>query len=96
MTTFKDLVPSAPEGRFDGIERPYTPEDVAKLRGSVQIQHTLAERGAVKLWELLKTGKSFLGELQQARASYSTGAGTPSRGSKRRRSKQKLRETDPW
>ena len=55
MTTFKDLVPSAPEGRFDGIERPYTPEDVAKLRGSVQIQHTLAERGAVKLWELLKT-----------------------------------------
>ena len=38
MTTFKDLVPSAPEGRFDGIERPYTADDVAKLRGSVQIQ----------------------------------------------------------
>ena len=37
MTKFTDLVPSAPEGRFDGIERPYTPEDVVQLRGSVQI-----------------------------------------------------------
>ena len=55
MTKFTDLVPSAPAGRFDGIERPYTPEDVLQLRGSVQIQHTLAEQGAVKLWNLLKT-----------------------------------------
>ncbi len=53
MTTFKDLVPSAPEGRFDGIERPYTPEDVLRLRGSVPITHTLAERGANRLWQLL-------------------------------------------
>ena len=45
MTTFADLVPS-PKGRFDGIERPYTPEDVLRLRGSVPITHTLAERGA--------------------------------------------------
>ncbi|WP_309627956.1 isocitrate lyase [Brevundimonas sp.] len=52
MTTFADLVPS-PKGRFDGIERPYTPEDVLKLRGSVPITHTLAERGANRLWELL-------------------------------------------
>ena len=37
MTKFTDLVPSAPAGRFDGIERPYTPEDVLQLRGSVQI-----------------------------------------------------------
>ncbi|WP_300526785.1 isocitrate lyase [Maricaulis sp.] len=55
MTSFKDLVPNAAEDRFNGIERPYTPEDVQRLRGSVQIQHTLAERGANKLWELLKT-----------------------------------------
>ncbi|WP_426035239.1 isocitrate lyase [Brevundimonas sp. DC300-4] len=54
MTTFADLVPS-PKGRFDGIERPYTPEDVLKLRGSVPITHTLAERGANRLWELLHT-----------------------------------------
>ena len=52
MTTFADLVP-APSGRFDGIERPYTPEDVLRLRGSVPITHTLAERGANRLWELL-------------------------------------------
>ncbi len=51
--TFQDLVPHAPPGRFDGINRPYTPEDVAKLRGSLTIQHTLAERGANRLWRSL-------------------------------------------
>lgn len=54
MTTFADLVPS-PAGRFDGIERPYAPEDVLRLRGSVPVTHTLAERGANRLWELLHT-----------------------------------------
>ena len=52
MTSFAHLVPS-PVGRFDGIERPYTPEDVRRLRGSVPITHTLAERGANRLWEML-------------------------------------------
>jgi isocitrate lyase len=47
------LVVAAPEGRFDGIERPYSVEDVLKLRGSIPIEHTLAQRGALKLWELL-------------------------------------------
>jgi isocitrate lyase len=51
--TFEHLVPAAPKGRFDGINRPYTPEDVAKLRGSLTIAHTLAERGANRLWQLL-------------------------------------------
>ncbi|MFA5990104.1 MAG: isocitrate lyase [Sphingomonas sp.] len=50
--TFDDLVP-APAGRFDGITRPYSPADVAQLRGSVAIEHTLARKGADKLWELL-------------------------------------------
>jgi isocitrate lyase len=54
MTTFADLVP-APSGRFDGIERPYAPEDVARLRGSLPLEHTLARRGANRLWELLGT-----------------------------------------
>ncbi len=53
--SFADLVPGTPEGRFDGIERAYPPEEVLRLRGSVQIEHTLARRGANKLWELLKT-----------------------------------------
>ncbi|MBB4155375.1 isocitrate lyase [Sphingomonas jinjuensis] len=52
--TFDDLIP-APPGRFDGITRPYTADDVARLRGSVPIEHTLARRGALKLWELLRT-----------------------------------------
>ena len=42
-------------GRFDGIRRDYTPDDVARLAGSFRIQHTLADRGARRLWQLLKT-----------------------------------------
>ena len=53
-TSFEDLIP-APAGRFDGITRPYTADDVARLRGSVPIEYTLARRGALKLWELLGT-----------------------------------------
>ena len=53
-TTFDDLVP-APAGRFDGIVRPYSAADVERLRGSLPIEHTLARRGALKLWELLRT-----------------------------------------
>jgi len=53
MTTFEELVPGAPQGRFDNIERTYTPEDVKRLRGSLQIRHTIAEHGAARLWELL-------------------------------------------
>jgi isocitrate lyase len=41
--------------RWRGIERPYTPEDVLRLRGSVHIEHTLARLGAERLWELLQT-----------------------------------------
>ncbi len=39
--------------RWHGIKRGYTAEDVVKLRGSVEIKYTLAERGAKRLWELL-------------------------------------------
>jgi isocitrate lyase len=41
--------------RWEGVKRSYTAEDVVRLRGSVQIEHTLARRGAEKLWNLLKT-----------------------------------------
>jgi len=41
--------------RFDGIERPYSREDVERLRGTIEIEHTLARRGAEKLWDLLHT-----------------------------------------
>lgn len=41
----------ANDPRWTGIERVYTAEEVVKLRGSVTPANTLAERGAVKLWE---------------------------------------------
>ncbi|WP_311029903.1 isocitrate lyase [Mesorhizobium koreense] len=53
MTDFYNLVPSAPEGRFDHVERTYSPEDAERLRGSVRIRHTLAEEGANRLWKLI-------------------------------------------
>ncbi len=39
--------------RWKGIKRNYTAEDVVRLRGSVQVEHTLAKRGSEKLWNLL-------------------------------------------
>ncbi|CAN5910314.1 isocitrate lyase [soil metagenome] len=39
--------------RWEGIERPYSAENVAKLRGSVKIEHTLARLGAERLWDLM-------------------------------------------
>ena len=50
------------EERWRGIERPYTPEDVARLRGSIQIEYTLASQGAHRLWELLH-GEPFTAAL---------------------------------
>ena len=41
--------------RWNGIRRPYTPEDVVCLRGSIQIEYTLARLGAMRLWNLLNT-----------------------------------------
>jgi len=40
--------------RWEGIERPYAEEEVERLRGSVQVEHTLARLGAERLWELLQ------------------------------------------
>ncbi|WP_042357544.1 isocitrate lyase [Bacillus rubiinfantis] len=41
------------DARWKGITRPYTAEDVIKLRGSIDIEHTLARKGAEKLWKLI-------------------------------------------
>jgi isocitrate lyase len=41
------------QSRWTGIQRDWAAEDVARLRGSLQIEHTLARRGAERLWELL-------------------------------------------
>jgi isocitrate lyase len=39
--------------RWRGVTRPYSAEDVIRLRGSIDIEHTLARRGSEKLWNLL-------------------------------------------
>src|SRR3954468_1676487 len=41
--------------RWKGLKRDYTATDVVRLRGSVQEEHTLARRGAEKLWNLINT-----------------------------------------
>ena len=43
----------AENSRWKGVRRDYTAADVVRLRGSVQIEHTLARRGAEKLWKLV-------------------------------------------
>ncbi len=39
--------------RWQGVERPYSEADVARLRGSVKIEYSLARLGAEKFWRLL-------------------------------------------
>jgi isocitrate lyase len=46
-------IPDPASRRWEGITPPYGPADVARLRGSVTIQHTLADLGARRLWALL-------------------------------------------
>jgi isocitrate/methylisocitrate lyase len=41
--------------RWQGIRRPYGPEEVVRLRGSLRVEHSLARLGAERLWRLLTT-----------------------------------------
>ncbi len=43
--------------RWEGVQRPYGPSEVARLRGSVRIEHTLARLGAEKFWRSLHAGE---------------------------------------
>jgi len=51
----------APDSRWHGVERPYTPADVARLRGSVHIEYSLARMGAEKFWSLLHSSPVVAG-----------------------------------
>jgi isocitrate lyase len=48
-----ELIDQWSEPRWRGARRPYTAEDVVRLRGTMKIEHTLARRGSERLWELL-------------------------------------------
>lgn len=49
----KQLEESWQDERWNGITRPYKAEDVIRLRGSLEIEYTIARRGSEKLWRLL-------------------------------------------
>ncbi|MBT2557320.1 isocitrate lyase [Hymenobacter sp. ISL-91] len=51
----------ATNSRWQGIIRPYTAEDVLKLRGSVDIEYSLARNGAERLWQLLHSEQYVAG-----------------------------------
>ncbi|SDB97587.1 isocitrate lyase [Paraburkholderia lycopersici] len=63
--------------RWKGIKRNYTAEDVVRLRGSVQPEHTLAKHGAEKLWKGVNTGPfiNALGALTGNQAMQQVKAG---------------------
>ncbi|MDB6000780.1 MAG: isocitrate lyase, partial [Rhizobacter sp.] len=63
--------------RWKGIKRGYSAADVVRLRGSVQVEHTLAKRGAEKLWTLVNTEPfvSTLGALTGNQAMQQVKAG---------------------
>lgn len=70
----------ADDPRWTGVERPYRGEDVLRLRGSVRVEHTLARRGAEKLWKSLNEGAyvSALGALTGNQAMQMAKAGLKS------------------
>ena len=65
------------QSRWAGIRRDWTAEDVARLRGSLPIEYTLARNGAERLWELLHTEDYLptLGAITGAQATQMVKAG---------------------
>ncbi len=63
--------------RWKGIKRGYSAADVVRLRGSFPVEHTLARRGAEKLWDLLHTEDfvNCLGALTGGQAMQQVKAG---------------------
>jgi isocitrate lyase len=63
--------------RWKGVTRTYTAEDVARLRGTVPIEHSLAKLGAEKLWKSLNTSEfvNALGALTGNQAMQQVKAG---------------------
>ncbi len=63
--------------RWNGIERPYSADDVIRLRGSLHIEHSLARHGAEKFWRMVNSEKvvSALGALTGNQAIQEVQAG---------------------
>jgi isocitrate lyase len=65
--------------RWTGIKRGYAGADVVRLRGSVQIEYTIARMGAERLWNLMKTENyvNALGAMTGGQAVQQVQAGLP-------------------
>src|SRR5215471_15965071 len=65
--------------RWAGVRRGYSAHDVVRLRGSVQVEHTLARLGAQKLWQLMheRPFVNSLGALTGNQAVQQVKAGLP-------------------
>ena len=61
----EDIKQAWTDARWEGIRRPYSAEEVIKLRGSVNPENTLARRGAEKMWRLLhgESKKGYVNSL---------------------------------
>jgi isocitrate lyase len=64
-------------GRWAGVERPYTQDDVERVRGRFHIEHTVARLGAERLWQLLHSEEyvAALGAMTGAQAAQTVKAG---------------------
>src|SRR5258708_23756025 len=65
--------------RWKGVRRGYSARDVVRLRGSVHVEHTLAKRGAEKLWRMTQERPfvNSLGALTGNQAVQQVKAGVP-------------------
>jgi isocitrate/methylisocitrate lyase len=64
-------------GRWTGVERPYSREDVERIRGRFHVEHTVARLGAERLWQLFGSEKyvAALGAMTGAQAVQMVKAG---------------------
>jgi isocitrate lyase len=67
------------QDRWKGIDRPYRPADVERLRGSVHVENTLADLGSQRLWRLLRTEPyvATLGAMTGTQAVQMVAGGLP-------------------
>src|SRR5699024_6733409 len=79
------------EERWKDIKRPYSAEDVIGLRGSLDIEHTLAKKGSEKLWNLINTENyvNTLGALTGNQAVQQVRAGLKEIGKKEQKNYNK-------
>ncbi|MBU0552761.1 malate synthase A [Myxococcota bacterium] len=79
MITTHETTADLMADRFEGIARPYSSADVARMRGSFKVEHSLARRGAERLWAAIK-GMDYvnaLGAISGNQAVQMVRAGVP-------------------